>query len=207
MAIKVLSIGFGNAPSIVSWLFECGLVCVESNCEQIQPDDLIIIPGVGSAAFAIEAMSNAGLKNKIRNHIIAGGKLIGICVGMHVLCNWLEEGGCTGLNVFDAPVMPNHFGRNTGWMPVKLEKKKFPTFWQKGFGRKQFIKGRAFYNHNFSINNLNENDGVISYNTKLEFIEVLGDSNVLAFQFHPEKSQEFGINIGKLIGGALASRS
>lgn len=206
MAIKVLSIGFGNAPAIVSWLLECGLVGVESTCDEIDPSDLIIIPGVGSAGFAMEAMSDTGFKTRIRDHVDAGGKLIGICVGMHALCSWLEEGGCSGLNFFDADVNANNFGRSTGWMPVKLQKKDFPPFWQKGFGRKQFLKGRAFYNHNFSIGKASKDGGAISHNAEFGFVEVLGDNNILAFQFHPEKSQGFGIDLGKFIGGALAYR-
>jgi len=168
-------------------------------------DDLthLIIPGVGHFKAVMEHLNSKGLPERIRNFASSGRPLLGICVGMQLLGRSSTEGTKTaGLGLVDATVtrLPSDNGLmlpHIGWSPVELRRDHPVTE-----GLKQ---GRDYYFvHSYAMAGDDEGPavGVSSYGR--EFISIVGEKNVVGFQFHPEKSQSNGLllltNFGRWSG-------
>lgn len=206
MSIKILNIGFGNAPAVADWILECGIVPSIISDNDFSLDDLVIIPGVGSVEFVHRRLKELNLDKSLLTHMGGTGKVIGICAGMQVMGRYLEEADGQGLGEIHADVIANAKGRNTGWTDIILERDGLPDFWQRGFGRKQKLEGRIYSNHNFSYS-LDEVSNAAQYSyVKDETVQIIATEHFLGMQFHPEKSQVLGHQLAKLVVNSYAYR-
>lgn len=202
MKACVLDLGFGNVSAVEAWLRAGGFSVTRSSDARWNHNWLVVIPGVGNAGFALDMIMERGIHKAILEHVNNGGKILGICVGMQIFFQYLAEGRRPGLSVFPGDVLQNKGGANTGWRDVEFKKDSMPHFWQRGFGRKKNISGRAFFNHNYSLRAVNckheselvSVDGVVPYWVSEDYF---------LLQFHPEKSQVFGLNLITLIRKAF----
>lgn len=203
--IKLIDVGFGNINSLKSWLtvssLKFDIVCDK---QKFDKRDIILMPGVGAADFAMKRLKAFGILGGIEEHIEKGGKYIGICVGMQILYENLDEGPCKGLGVFSGKVELLGKKSNTLWSQLMLKKEDLHLNWHAGFKRKKQFKGRVFNNHSYGVVRPYEksNEQVVMDSTQ-SFVQLVGNENVLGFQFHPEKSQKFGKNIAEFIGGSV----
>ena len=102
MKLVIIDYGAGNIKSIQFAFKRLGVnVVLSSNPKEIRSADKLIFPGVGEASFAMFKLKESGL-----DVVIAQLKqpVLGICLGMQLMCNYTEEGNTKGLGIFDVNV-------------------------------------------------------------------------------------------------------
>jgi imidazole glycerol-phosphate synthase subunit HisH len=200
--LKLIDVGFGNISALEAWLSNSGLTYeIITNKQELNIKDVVIMPGVGSADYALERLMASGLHKKILEHIFSGGRYVGICVGMQILFETLEEGPCVGFGVFAGKITKLGPTSNTKWSDLTLRKFDTHPSWHPGFGRRSKFQARVFNNHVYGAKDVKlKNSDFLIMDNGNKFIQIIGNKNVMGFQFHPEKSQKFGDMIGNFLG-------
>ena len=185
MKLVIIDYGAGNIQSIKFAFQRLGVEAVLTNdAETIYKADKVIFPGVGEASSAMAKLWESGLHD-----IIADLKqpVLGICLGMQLMCNSSEEGNTKGLGIFNAEVIRFNEG-------VKVP--------QIGWNRIGHLKGNLFKGlsedfiylvHSFYAPKTNEAIATSTYG--LEYSAALQKDNFYGVQFHPEKSGAYGAKI------------
>lgn len=157
---------------------------------------LLVMPGNGNFGVASQRLESSGLDNQIKNFVQEGkGKFAGICLGMQLMGNSSEEApGATGLKLLDLETKklnPKDSVRwklpNIGWRPLI---RRSPSF-----GEIEKTKD-VFFSHSFVVESNNSwNESMTSRFDEFEFTAAIRHENVAGFQFHPEKSSVFGLEL------------
>ncbi len=188
MKIVIIDYGAGNIQSIQFALQRLGFEGVlSSNIEEIQSADKVIFPGVGEASSAMKKLRESGL-----DKIISSLKqpVLGICLGMQLMCNSSEEGNTIGLNVFNIDIIK--FTNKVkvpqmGWNTIyNLKSKLF-----EGISENEYM----YLVHSFYAPKCQESIAFTNYET--EYSSALQKDNFYGVQFHPEKSGKIGEQILK----------
>lgn len=179
MMVAVIDYGAGNLTSLKYALERCGVVNlnITSDPDVILNADRVIFPGVGHAAFAMQK-----LKQKSLDILIPTLKqpVLGICLGMQLMCAYSEEGEVDGLGIFEAKV--RRFGSglkvpHMGWNTVKSATE---------LGSDNYF----YFVHSYYVEPCPQTLAVCHYGTT--FSAVLRHDNFTGCQFHPEKSGYVG---------------
>jgi imidazole glycerol phosphate synthase, glutamine amidotransferase subunit len=122
MSIAIIKYNAGNIQSVLYALQRLGVeATVTSDHNEIRKASKVIFPGVGNAGSAMASLKETGLDGLIKK---LTQPVLGICVGMQLLCSHSEENDTTGLGIIDLPVkkfMPqnNHFKvPHMGWNTI-----------------------------------------------------------------------------------------
>jgi glutamine amidotransferase len=179
----------GNVRSVENWLSRCGVYSVATNIKTVGVDDLIIIPGVADAGKLLTEIEKAGIRGDIEKHIANNGRVLGICAGMQILYDYLDEGMRPGIGYFEGRVV--RINPHNGWEEVAFENlgpiKKLNNC------RKKVISGRMYFNHEYAACGVRKDvNGNI-------FTNISCRNSVVGIQAHPEKSQNMGINFFDLL--------
>ncbi|WP_425236947.1 imidazole glycerol phosphate synthase subunit HisH [Ulvibacterium sp.] len=186
MKIIIIDYGAGNIQSIRFAIQRLGYEASLSNDpEDIKTADKVIFPGVGEASSAMKKLRASGL-----DHLIPNLKqpVLGICLGMQLMCNSSEEGNTKGLGIFDVDVV--RFSNSVkvpqiGWNEISdLKSDLF-----KGIGEKEYI----YLVHSYYAPVCKDTIAVSEY--ELNYSAALGRANFYGTQFHPEKSSDGGERI------------
>lgn len=103
MKIVIIDYGAGNIQSIMFAIQRLGYVAVLSHdIEEIKSADKVIFPGVGEASSAMKKLKASGMDTLIPQ---LQQPVLGICLGMQLMCNYSEEGKTEGLGIFDINVL------------------------------------------------------------------------------------------------------
>lgn len=189
MNIAIIKYNAGNIFSVDHALKRLGIEAqITSDKELIAKADKVIFPGVGEAGSTMQYLRSTGL-----DHLIVSLKqpVLGICLGMQLMCSHSEEGNVDCLGLFDVPVkrfvainkedkVP-HMGWNT------IEDVKSPLFDASLLG--QYV----YFVHSYYVP-LSDYT-VASTNYIHGFSAALQKENFYATQFHPEKSGDVGERI------------
>jgi glutamine amidotransferase len=191
--IAVIDYGAGNLRSVTNALVKLGYQPEVTK----EPDDIcnataIIFPGVGAAGDAMRNLRDSGLDEAIQQVIRQDQPLLAICVGMQVLFSATEEGGWQGcLGVIPGTVKRLPLGLKVphmGWNQVK-QKVEHPIF--------DGIPDQANFYFVHSYYAEPEDDtvvaGITEYGITICSVVILG--NLVATQFHPEKSGVHGLRM------------
>lgn len=179
MNVVILNYGAGNIKSVQFALERLGVSSkLSNNKEDILAADKVIFPGVGQANQAMKQLKASGL-----DVLIPGLKqdVLGICLGMQLLCNFSEEGQTKGLGIFDVEV--KRFGKNLkvphmGWNTIENLKSNLFT----GINTSSYMY--AVHSYYAPLN-----DFTIATSTyDIIFSSALKRNNFYGVQFHPEKS-------------------
>jgi imidazole glycerol-phosphate synthase subunit HisH len=205
--VGIIDVGVGNIQSIKNWLDRC-IVNWEiiDNSKRLEDYSLLILPGVGSAKLFVERLHTSGFFLKLIDAHSSGQRILGICLGAQVFMDHLEEGGgVDGFGFINGKVIKLPLkDSNTGWLPFSFDRRNLSYNWynnSKSSTRKIKLSGRVFYNHNYGLllsdsSAFNQNIDSPSLST---FSSIIHKENVYGFQFHPEKSQELGETLLKML--------
>lgn len=186
MKIVIINYGAGNIQSIRFAIERLGYEAVLSNdVEEIKSADKVIFPGVGEASSAMKMLKATGLDTLIPT---LTQPVLGICLGMQLMCKYSEEGDTTGLGIFDVDV--KRFENivkvpQIGWNQIK------------GLGSKIFndVKEGAYMYlvHSYYAPITKETIATTEYG--VQYATALQKANFYGVQFHPEKSSTDGAKI------------
>lgn len=186
--IAILKYNAGNVTSVENAVENLGYeVVITDDIEILKSAEKVIFPGVGEASSAMKYLSEKGLDKVLKG---LTQPVLGICLGMQLMCNSSEEGATQGLGIFNTKVL------------------KFPAQGlvpQMGWNNFTSLKGKLFdgvnpdancyFVHSFYAETCSETIAVNDY--ILPFSAALNKDNFYATQFHPEKSGEVGQQILK----------
>ncbi|WP_289042205.1 imidazole glycerol phosphate synthase subunit HisH [uncultured Zobellia sp.] len=186
MKIVIINYGAGNIQSIKFAIKRLGYEAVlSSDVEEIQSADKVIFPGVGEASSAMAKLRESGLDKIVPN---LKQPVLGICLGMQLMCHSSEEGNTTGLGIFDVDVVKFNNGVKVpqiGWNQItNLKSGLF-----KGIDDKEHI----YLVHSFYAPLCEETIAQSEYG--LKYSAALAKDNFYGTQFHPEKSSGVGEKI------------
>ncbi len=186
MRIVIINYGAGNIQSIKFAIQRLGFEAVLSDNEaEIRNADKVIFPGVGEASSAMEKLRATGLDKVIPT---LTQPVLGICLGMQLMCNHCEEGNTQGLNIFDVDVVKfdgNEKVPQIGWN--QIESLKSDLF--KGISENEYM----YLVHSFYVPLTNE--AIATTNYGIKYASALQEKNFYGVQFHPEKSSKAGAQI------------
>ncbi|MFP4502453.1 MAG: imidazole glycerol phosphate synthase subunit HisH [Candidatus Hydrogenedentota bacterium] len=209
--IAIVDYGLGNLRSAQKGLERAGQrAVITDDPDQIARADGVVLPGVGAFKDCYDGLVGAGLAEPVKAAAASGRPFLGICVGLQLLFDYSEEGeGSPGLSVLPGRVVRFPDGRETGL--------KVPHM---GWNRVQTVSGRAcpllapgdspyaYFVHSYFAQPEDASHVLATSEHGIAFPAIVGCGNVIAVQFHPEKSQAAGIGIleafGKLVRGAAA---
>ena len=186
MKIAIINYGAGNIQSIKFAFERLGVhPFLSDTAEDIVAADLVIFPGVGEASSAMAKLKATKLDQLIPQ---LSQPVLGICLGMQLLCNYSEEGNTKGLGIFDTDVLRFNQGVKVpqiGWNTI--DQLKSDLF--KDIADKEYIYLVHSYYAPISDETIAISDYGITYSTALR------KNNFYGVQFHPEKSSNVGAKI------------
>lgn len=212
--IVVIDYGTGNLHSVAKALDSLGeKVVISSNAEEIRKADKIVLPGVGSFEQGMKNLQQLDLIKVLEEEVLEKKKpFLGICLGMQLLAESGEEctkprenGSCKGLGWIPFTVKKFNFSPETepklriphmGWDNLEFDQKHF--FFQKTLPQAAFYFVHG-YHLSASLEKKKEMDKMIiaTCDYGYKFPAAIQHENILATQFHPEKSQREGLNLLK----------
>jgi glutamine amidotransferase len=185
MKTLLVDYGSGNLRSAAKALEAAGFaVSVASDPRACPEASLLVLPGQGHFGQVMAAFRASGFVERVLDHIQKGLPFLGICVGMQILYQESEEApGVKGLGLFPGVVRRFPRGRvpQMGWNRVRLE------------GAFSGLSGRHFYFANSYYGPLTPHSLGVGEYEGTPFTALLLKENLLAPQFHPEKSGRAGL--------------
>jgi imidazole glycerol-phosphate synthase subunit HisH len=189
--ITVVDYGMGNLRNVLRACSEIGVEArVTSDPELVQKAAMLILPGVGAFGEAVKRIDELRLRGPILEHAKSGRPLLGICLGMQLLQDSSEESpGARGLGLIAGTVRKltgdvkvPHIGWNDV-VPVAPS----PLFPDPG------ERPVTYFVHSFCVGIVPETVAITEYGVR--YSASVRKENVFGVQFHPEKSQEAGLNL------------
>lgn len=186
MKIVIINYGAGNIQSIKFAIKRLGFEAVlTDNVDDILAADKVIFPGVGEASSAMSKLRASGLDTLIPT---LKQPVLGICLGMQLMCNASEEGKTRGLGIFNVDVVK--FSNKVkvpqiGWNEISNLKTNLFN--------KVKEKSHIYMVHSFYAPVTNETIATSNYD--VDYSAALQKNNFYGTQFHPEKSSEVGEQI------------
>ena len=191
--ISIINYGMGNTGSIRNMISYLGCECeVTDDKEIIDNSDFIILPGVGKFDAAVKNLKERNLFDVlIKKAQSINSRILGICLGMQIMCLKSEEGNMEGLGIFNAEV--KSFSKNIseflkvphmGWNFLERNKKsKYLN---------NLKNPRFYFVHSFYAQSYDESEVIFKTEYGLQFVSALENRNNIGVQFHPEKSHKYG---------------
>src|SRR5438132_9914325 len=193
MKVVVVDYGAGNLHSVSRTVVNGGTrPLVTSNPSYLPDAEAVIMPGVGAAADTMSNLRASGFVEPIRDYISSGRPFLGVCMGEQALFEVSEEGGeheCLG-------ILPGRVVRfanglkvpHMGWNQVRIVK-PHPIF-------DGVTDGSFFYFvHSYYPQPAAPDVGLGQTEYGVNFASVIARLNIVATQFHPEKSGEVGLRM------------
>jgi glutamine amidotransferase len=183
MKLTIVNYGAGNIKSIQFAFKRLGYDAIlTDDPKEIEASDKVIFPGVGEASSAMKMLKASGLDTLIPK---LKQPVLGICLGMQLMCNHTEEGDTVGLGIFNVDV--KRFSNavkvpQMGWNTIKnLKSDLFKDIKDEEY---------MYLVHSYYAENCDEAIATSDY--ELKYASALENDNFYGVQFHPEKSGKVG---------------
>jgi glutamine amidotransferase len=204
--ITIIDYEMGNLRSVEKAFEKLGFDArVSNNPDDLLTTDKVVLPGVGAFKDCITNLRDGGFVEPLLQHVEAGKPLLGICVGMQMLFDESEEfGRHKGLGLIPGKVTRFPAGMeergerlkvpHMGWNTIQIQRPA-PFF-------KDTAEGSYFYFvHSYYCAADNPDDVAASCRYgDIVFTAAIWRDNLMATQFHPEKSQDVGLKIFENFG-------
>ena len=197
--IAIIDYGMGNLRSVQKAFERLGVeATITSDKALVESADKLVLPGVGAIADAIAELKRAGLVDPIVRAVESNRPYLGICLGFQALFERSEENGgteCLGLfkgTVRRFPESPEYVVPHMGWNDLTFKQKDVPIY--KDMKETDYV----YFVHSYYVDA--EDPAIVATTTNydnVEFCSSIAVGNVFATQFHPEKSQNVGLDILK----------
>src|SRR4029453_13283158 len=195
--IAIIDYGMGNLRSVHKAFEHLGVkALVTREAKKIADADKVVLPGVGAFKDCMHNLQELKLIDPVVNSIRSGKPFLGICLGMQLLFTESEEFGRNeGLNLIPGKVVrfpekPDLKVPQIGWNQIRRKKE---VFCLKAVPEDSYV----YFVHSYYV--VPKDPKVIATITDygVEFCSSLQKDNIFATQFHPEKSQDVGLQILK----------
>jgi imidazole glycerol-phosphate synthase subunit HisH len=196
LKIAVVDYDMGNLHSVCKGLQEAGAIPVITDLpSELAAADAIVLPGVGAFDPAVKQIRDRGLARPLQDIIATGKPFLGICLGMQILCDRSEEGREAGLGIIPGTVRrfqpePNLTIPQMGWNQLLLNQPDCPL-WQNISPAAWVYFVHSYY---VELNLASDTAATVTHGTQTVTAAIARD-NVMAVQFHPEKSAKTGLQI------------
>ncbi|MBV6422330.1 MAG: Imidazole glycerol phosphate synthase subunit HisH [Steroidobacteraceae bacterium] len=193
--IVIVDYEAGNIASVLNMIRKAGGdAIVSGRADDIKRASKLILPGVGSFDHGITHLQAKSLPSVMRERVVAGVPLLGICLGMQLLALRSEEGVQPGLGLIRANF--KRFGRpdlrvpHMGWNTLNVTR-KHPLLDNIG------EEDRYYFAHSYYALCEDPADVLATTDYGGPFVSAYAQANVVGVQFHPEKSHRFGLRLMK----------
>ena len=178
--LTIIDYKAGNLTSVKLAFAALGVeTCVTDDPVLIRKADRLVFPGVGAAASAMENLRAAGLVDVLKDVTSSGVPFLGICLGMQILFDHSEEDGGTDT----LGILPGQVRRFPNVPGCKIPQ----IGWNQVNGAEEY-----YFVHSYYVEMNPFAEGVTEY-AGVRFASLVRKDNLLAAQFHPEKSGRIGL--------------
>jgi len=202
MIVAIVDYGAGNLRSAEKALAEAAgdsaRVVVTADPEAVRRADRVVLPGVGAFADCKRGLDSLpGMVEALEETVLKAGKpFLGICVGMQLMASWgVEFGTHKGLDWIKGKVValdpadPALRIPQMGWNDLKLNDTRHPALASLSAG------DHAYFVHSYHFIAERPQDVLATVDYGGPVTAIIGRDNLLGVQFHPEKSQQVGLNL------------
>ena len=197
MLIGVIDYKAGNLRSVCNALeyTKRATTTVVAKPSQLRKCDKLVLPGVGAFGQAMEHLRAAGFVDALQEEVLHRGKLfLGICLGMQLVMSSSQEHGLhRGFDWVPGEVLPfkkviSQKVPHMGWNDITIRL------------RSPLVSDISdhtdfYFLHSFYVKCREESHVLATCDYGMDFTAVLGKDNIFGVQFHPEKSQRYGVNL------------
>ena len=190
--IAIIDYQAGNLRSVQKALQKFGACAViTSSGDTIEEADGVVFPGQGACDFAMRQLREKELDRPVKAFISGGKPFLGVCLGLQLLLEESEEGDELCLGIREGSVRRLPFGNkipHMGWNEVDL------------CGYHPVLDGipnrtHFYFVHSYYADPADKNITLGTTDYGIQFCSAVGWDNILAVQFHPEKSGPMGLKI------------
>ena len=194
LKVAIVDYEAGNLRSVQKAIEACGSIAkITTDVEDINSCDGIILPGQGASDSAMSKLNELGLSETIKKQINKGKPFLGICLGLQLLFDSSEEGDLPGLGLIQGRI--KKFSKDSkvphiGWNQVSFNKNH------------PFIEGipnqsNFYFAHSYFSKIERKKQQLATTDYGIEFCSAVAIDNLVAVQFHPEKSGILGLGLYK----------
>ena len=197
--IAMIDMGIGNLQSVVEAFRRVGAdLTATTDPDGVEQADAVILPGVGAFGDGMASLREKGLVGPLRTHSLEKQKpLLGICLGMQLLAEGSDEHGkheglgfVRGRAVRLAPTTPEARVPNIGWCDVAFDEGSATLF--TGLATNEPF----YFAHSYHVECEEPADVAASFDYGgVRVTAAIERGSILGVQFHPEKSQDSGLNV------------
>jgi imidazole glycerol-phosphate synthase subunit HisH len=197
MVIGIPGIPCGNFASVVRMIQKCGGEArFVSQPQELESFDRVIVAGVGAFDYGMASLREGGWVDVLDRMVLQRRvPVLGICLGMQLMCASSEEGSLPGLGWMDAGVKrlrpPPNSGLkipHMGWNTVKITRPN--ALLGSDLGQQRF-----YFVHSYGVACHRAEDVLASAHHGEDFVAAFNRENIYGVQFHPEKSHRFGMAV------------
>ena len=193
--IAIIDYKAGNLKSVERALRYLGVACrITNNHSDIISSDRVIFPGVGAAGNTMEVLRSLNLDRVIREVVRHKTPFLGICLGAQIILETSEEDDADCLNLIAGRVKRfTEMGLkipHMGWNSISIER-EHPIL------KDINPEAQFYFVHSYYPEPLDREHIIATTHYGIPFASIIGRDNVVATQFHPEKSGRFGLHMLK----------
>jgi imidazole glycerol-phosphate synthase subunit HisH len=196
LKIAVVDYDMGNLHSVCKGLQHAGAQPLITHLpSELASADAIVLPGVGAFDPAVKKIRDRDLEQPIKDIIASGKPFLGICLGLQILFDRSDEGRETGLGIIPGTVRkfqpePNLTIPQMGWNQLHLTQSNCPLWGQIS------TAAWVYFDHSYYVDPSSSlaTAAAVTHGTQTVTAAIAQD-NIMAVQFHPEKSSTTGLQI------------
>jgi len=190
--IAIVDYGFGNLGSVAKALEFIGYPCrITGEAKDLQSASGVILPGVGAFGAAMDALRRTRLDIAVREYVSSGAPFLGVCLGMQLLFDKSEESGGKAEGLGILPGVVRRFPAKTELKIPQIGWNDLVTAADPVFRKGDYV----YFVHSYYCVPERVSDVAATAFYGVEYACAVSRGNILAMQFHPEKSGEVGLSI------------